>query len=251
MNIFICGDTHCNLEYTLSMIDVAHDLNSHVILVAGDFGIWGHIEQGVTFLSEVSARLAKTDITLMFVDGNHENHDILAAYQTEYFLRYDGVPGLVPIKPNILYIPRGHIFSLGGKTFMGFGGAYSVDRANRILGHSWWAGEEITQAGLETAIHNFKTSGKDVDCILSHEGPLNVAKPPFRECKEDPRSQIQRGYIQTLLKEVQPSYLFFGHYHTHSVFDYKVSDTLSCQCFCLPGTDAEEKENEFIFLEDL
>lgn len=76
--ILVTGDTHGTIDY-----DKVDCLNKNKILgkndyliIAGDFGgVWNSYT-----LEESLAPYAKLPFTVLFVDGNHENFDLLNAY---------------------------------------------------------------------------------------------------------------------------------------------------------------------------
>ena len=84
-------------------------------------------------------------VTVLFVDGNHENFDLLNAYPVEMWKG-----GKVHnIKPDIIHLMRGQVFEIEGKTIFTFGGAASIDRDWRIEGESWRAQELPTYEELD------------------------------------------------------------------------------------------------------
>lgn len=67
--------------------------------------------------------------TTLFVDGNHENFDRLGAYPVEM---WNG--GKVhKIKPSIIHLMRGQVFSIAGRKIFTFGGAQGHDIQGGIL----------------------------------------------------------------------------------------------------------------------
>lgn len=242
MKVIICGDTHGDLGYARRIVDYAVRNLCEAIIVCGDFGLWEHEQDGLKFTTKLSEKLLAEGIKLLFVDGNHENHDLLDLYHLDKISKNDGADGIVEIKKNIFHIPRGHIFEIGNTTLMGFGGAFSIDRARRKVGKSLWIQEEITEEDLAFAIYCFETTGKDIDVIISHEGPRVPLCLYF--CKDDLNSVQQRGLIQRLLKAIKPNKLFFGHYHVFSQFYYG-----NCECQCLPGTEYVDKSTDFVIVD--
>ena len=70
--------------------------------------------------------------SVLFVDGNHENFDLLNSYPVEIWKG-----GKVHrVKPNITHLMRGQVFEIEGKTIFTFGGATSIDRDFRTEGMS-------------------------------------------------------------------------------------------------------------------
>ena len=127
--IYLCGDTHgineigkiTNKAFTSGLS--ADDF----VIVLGDFGL---------FWSErINELLARKNIeryfpaTLLFIDGNHENFDMLDELPRER--KFGGSVGVSG--ENIFWLRRGEIYEIAGRHFLCFGGALSVDKAHRIL----------------------------------------------------------------------------------------------------------------------
>jgi Icc-related predicted phosphoesterase len=241
MKILICGDTHGDLNYAGGrIVNAALKNECEKIIVCGDFGLWEHTDWGLKFTQKLSKRLVENNLSLFFVDGNHENHDLLYAYHQDRISR-TGKDGITEIKQNIYHIPRGHCFTFGNTNFMGFGGAFSIDRSSRQIRKSLWLGEEIIEEDYETAIKNFKEFDKPIDVLISHEGPCS----PIRfSGKDDLNSVQQRQFIQRLINEVNPKKVYFGHYHAWVPFMYNETP-----CHCLPGTEYEGEEQDFVIEE--
>lgn len=142
--IHITGDTHGE-QARIPLIEAQAPVRpGDILIVCGDFGyLFRNDEAEHRFLDQLAAR----DYTICFVDGNHEDFDALEALPEE-----DWMGGRVHrLRPNILHLMRGYVFTLEGKTFFTMGGAYSVDRHTRTPGRSWWPqelprGEEYRRA---------------------------------------------------------------------------------------------------------
>lgn len=212
MRYLVVGDVHGDLAFASRMTRHAKALGITKILQVGDFGIWDHTKQGVYFLDTLNENAAASrlgeEVTWHFVDGNHENHDRLL----EYADNSDGtVEGFVPIRERILHIPRGLKWEWDGVSFMGVGGAHSIDKAHRKEGVSWWAGETLKSYDL----YRVKESGQ-ADVLLTHDCPTSA---PFRQrLKNDPESHIHRQTMDDVGKMVRPKIWFHGHMHDH--YDY-------------------------------
>ena len=73
--------------------------------------------------------LAQKDFTLLFVDGNHENYDLLAEFPVQMW--HGGKVQM--IRENVIHLMRGQMFNLQGRRFFTFGGARSHDIVYGIL----------------------------------------------------------------------------------------------------------------------
>jgi predicted phosphodiesterase len=218
--VVLAGDWHGNTGWAHHVIGKAHEAlkreKRKIILHAGDFGVWPGAE-GREFLDEVSFDLQLAGMELWFVDGNHEWHPELIALREEE--RRNGNDGLVPIDRDdrdlatIYWIPRGHRWTWHRKTWMGLGGAVSVDAAARTKGKSWWPEETFTGEQLKHATRPGK-----VHVMLTHDSPsavrMSFGQPPsFWDVMDLARSEAHREQLQDIVDKIQPEVLIHGHYH--------------------------------------
>ena len=105
---------------------------SDYLIVSGDTGIcWnGFDEKGNDRDQSLKDMYNKKKVTTLWIDGNHENFDMLNALPVE---NWQG--GKVhKVRENVLHLMRGEIFTIEGKTFFCFGGATSTDKEDRKAG---------------------------------------------------------------------------------------------------------------------
>lgn len=207
MRIMLLGDTHGNSSWTKRMIERASHLNCDTILQLGDFGFWEHTERGKDFLKQVSKHSGKHNIDFYWVDGNHENFDLLFSGQ---YKAAKHAP-FWKIRDNLFYIPRGTVWDWDGYKFAGLGGAVSIDRDDRIPGASWWNQETIKDRDLMELEANVQGLGR-IDFMLMHDAPYLPASGR-RNYKNDEASHGHRKLVQIALDIASPRYLFHGHYH--------------------------------------
>ena len=128
--IYITGDTHGEVSRFEEVHEQYRLTDKDKLIVAGDFGcIFGlglHDEHKLD-------TLAKLPYTILFIDGNHECFPQIISYPEEM---WNG--GRVHrIRPNVLHLMRGQVFSIDGISIFTMGGGYSIDAAMRIQGRSW------------------------------------------------------------------------------------------------------------------
>lgn len=162
--IYITGDTHGGFQRFGSKYfpqQTQMGRNDYMI-ICGDFGgLWDGGQKDQHWLDW----LAEKPFTTLFVDGNHENFDLLNALPEK---EWHG--GRVhEVRENILHLMRGQIFTFSGLTWFTMGGASSHDIQDgvldpedpdfeqkywllrrmrgmfRVKGRSWWA-EEMPNA---------------------------------------------------------------------------------------------------------
>lgn len=166
MTVFLTGDIHSGLDLgKLSARDWPQGqllTRDDYVIVLGDFGLpWtkpAHPDQAYWL-----DWLERSPWTTQFVDGNHENYSLLAAYPSE---EWHG--GRVQrITPHVLHLERGYVFSLMGMTFFVMGGAHSVELFERIPYKTWWPEEIPSQEERERALYSARQAGS-VDFVLTH-----------------------------------------------------------------------------------
>ena len=101
------------------------------VVVCGDFGgIWSGGRKDRYWLRW----LERKRFTTLFVDGNHENFDLLDAFPVQ---RWSG--GKVhKVAEGVYHLMRGQVYSVEGRKLFAMGGGASGDREFRTEGVSWW-----------------------------------------------------------------------------------------------------------------
>lgn len=203
--VMFAGDIHGNEKHAKYVFEQAKKEGATHIIACGDFGYWAHTVWGKKYLNLV-AKLAETNnIEFLWVDGNHENHDMLHDLVAKHG---DSEPIPTPNK-WVRYIPRGCRFTIGTTKFMGYGGAYSVDWQQRVEGQSWWRGELINP------YHVDQLSDEPVDVLVTHEAPYGK-EISYKD--EIPVSVNQRILVSEIMHKVQPSMVVTGHHHTRQTW---------------------------------
>ena len=106
--IYITGDTHGNQFKWLEQIDPVLK-EGDIIIVCGDFGI-GFFQQKYSSEESFYDFISEQPYTVLFIDGNHENFNLLNSYQVE---SWNG--GHVhKIRHNLIHLMRGEIYIIGG-----------------------------------------------------------------------------------------------------------------------------------------
>jgi hypothetical protein len=171
MHIRFIGDIHNNWKRYKREIACGADMTIQV----GDFGIgFGREEE----LANVDWNKNK------FIRGNHDNPSMCKEFAG--------------------YVSDGSVV-LGTSIFC-VGGAFSIDRADRVEGEDWWPDEEMGYEACCEALESYATLKPDV--VVSHDCP-SVALP---YTYGDPVSSTT-SFLNTLLKIHAPKLWVFGHYH--------------------------------------
>lgn len=208
-NIYVTGDTHGEIGrfYDAELSVLAEN---DILIVCGDFGFLFYPEDTADYRRQQAELdfLAKKPYTVCFVDGNHENFDLMQACPTE---EWNG-GRIHRIRKNVIHLMRGQVYHIGGKKIFTMGGAYSMDKYARKEGRSWWRDELPSKEEYNEAIRNLRAAGNEVDVILSHTAPREVIRcmghvPDLHDAE-------LTGFLEWILYEVKFRQWYFGHWHT-------------------------------------
>ncbi|MGN0532516.1 MAG: metallophosphoesterase family protein [Eubacterium sp.] len=203
--VYITGDMHGDLS--LFKNPKLRKLNDDdFLIVCGDFGfLWDNSENEQKTLKQ----LEKKKYTICFVDGAHENHDMLIKYQP---YRFHG-GNAHKIAPNIFHLMRGEIFTFNNKTYFCMGGGESDDIEMREEGVTWWKEEMPNAEEMMNGARNLKDYDYKVDYVITHEAPA-LAKDFIRlHSKHEIKLTPLNTYLQELMKNVEYNHWFFGSLH--------------------------------------
>lgn len=204
--IYVTGDTHNTLNMDKLKqynFPAAQGLTKDdYVIVTGDFGfVWDGGEEEM-FWREW---FRKQPYTTLFIDGNHENFDLLNSFPIT-----DWNGGSVHmINDSIIHLMRGQVFELQGKTFFTMGGAASIDKHRRIEGVSWWRQEIPSfKEGVE-ATCNLDHYDYNVDYVLTHTCPTFLTTKLGFNPIPDPTQSI----LDNIQEIITFKHWYFGHFH--------------------------------------
>ena len=220
MSIVITGDTYG----TFDIGKVVRYFNEHedeytrddCLIICGDVGICGF---SAAYEANTRAVFRSLPVTTLFIDGNHENFEQLNSYAVE---QWNG--GKVHIiEDNMIHLMRGQIFTIDGLKFFTFGGAYSIDKMSRAEGISWFPEEIPSREEYEEGWKNMEKEDFQVDYILTHTAPRDVAAAMgYGELSDD---EVElRQYLQRVADETEFQKWYFGHFHE----DAEVEEVFVC-----------------------
>lgn len=210
--IYITGDTHGDIDYPklLKLKEKKLSYDDYLI-ICGDVGICWSIYDSRRFLSLYN----DIGCTILFIDGNHENFDMLNGLP---LVEYKGAL-MHQVDEHIFHILRGEILTLEGKTFFCLGGACSIDKMYRTPHISWWPEEEINKHDIDNAVANLEKVNNKVDYVITHCSDTKTVLKAFGF-----RRDICTDQLMFIDKVVDYKHWFFAHYH----FDRKINDKKTC-----------------------
>lgn len=210
--IYITGDTHIPIDIgklsTKKFPEQKELTKNDYVIICGDFGgLWNGGKEEKYWLDWLN----KKNFTTLFVDGNHENFDMLNRLPTEEFCG-----GIVHKASNsIFHLMRGMVYTIEDKKIFKFGGAESHDKECRIEGISWWNEELPNENEMEFAQNNLNAHNNKVDFIITHSAPTSVQvqiKPQY-----NPNSLTD--FLEEIKTTVSYEKWHFGHYHNDFAVD--------------------------------
>ena len=232
--ICFTGDTHgdfsrFNLKNFKNQIKMT---KNDFVIICGDFGIWDKSDE------KLWDWLENKPFTTLFVDGNHENYDLLKEYTVE---PWNG--GLVQkIRPSVIHLMRGQVYNFHDKTVFTMGGAKShdiddgilelddkdleqkmrdLDKRNalyRVNHLSWWKEEMPNRAEYDLALANLEKVNWKVDMIISHCAPSSIVEKIGRGFYD---TDELTDFFEMIKNKCEFKYWFFGHYHDNNIIDDK------------------------------
>ena len=166
--IYLTGDTHGRFERIGAFCDKMQTDRDDILIILGDAGINFHADARDNLRKEYLARLP---ITLFCIHGNHERRpESLDVYDEREW--HGGQVFTEDRYPNILFAKDGEIYDLDGQKAIDIGGAYSIDKAWRVEGRSWWPDEQPSEKIKSRVEQSLENCSWSIDIVLSHTTPL-------------------------------------------------------------------------------
>lgn len=200
--ILLAGDTHGNTQHMKNIVNTATIHRVDKIIQLGDFGYkWPYRDSVETTCQGICDWSAQEfGIEWWFIPGNHDNYNEMPIYADKP----------VRISEGFVFVPRGVTWEENGVTFLGMGGAYSIDKGYRTPNISWWEREIPADWEWERAM-----DAPRAKVILSHDVMLGV--DTFSHHDDDwhrfPESRYVRENLRSLTEKHRPELIFHGHHH--------------------------------------
>lgn len=246
--IYVTGDMHSDFSrFTRKMRNQLpfELMDQDILIVCGDFGLlWNKQEKSLKYNLDWMSRLP---FKILWVAGNHENYDMIEEYEVE---EWCGGKVRHILRDKIIYLERGQVFELEGKTFFTFGGASSHDiqggildindsdyeerrkAANRlklpyrVKGISWWEQELPTEEEMQEGIRNLEKVDWKVDYVISHCLSSGAQKKLERSFTDERFGKVYEEdvltkYFDELEEKLTFERWYCGHYHLNRDIDEK------------------------------
>ncbi|MBN3430425.1 metallophosphoesterase [Clostridium botulinum] len=217
--IFITGDTHFPRDIEklneLNFTEYKNLTKKDYVIITGDFGaIWDNSKQELYYREW----LQKRNFTTLFIDGNHENFDLLYKFPIED--KFDGK--VHKINDSIYHFMRGQVFNINGLKFWTMGGATSTDKENRQEHISWWQEEIPNQIEMTEGLANLEKHNNEVDYILTHTCSNAILRDITEIFGFQPKPEENLNkYLEIIEEKVKFKHWYFGHFHEDIEIDEK------------------------------
>ena len=217
--IILTGDTHRQFErinkFCMRFELIAKDL----IIILGDAGInYCDVEKDIDFKRALDYQIPAR---MLCIHGNHEIRPETRSSYTE--MNWCG--GIVYIEydfPKLMFAKCGEIYDINGQKCIAIGGAYSIDKHERIeCNWGWWNDEQPSDEIKQRVESKLDSVDWRVDVVLSHTAPF----------KYEPREVFMKGFAQHSVDKTTEKWLdsiedrlnydrwYCGHYHTNKNID--------------------------------
>lgn len=210
--IYITGDTHGDLS-DIESRNIGKIKKGDILIITGDFGfLWDNSKSEIKSLK----KLSKKKFTILFVEGVHENFDMINEYEdAEVFGNF-----AKKIADNIYCLKRGVIYTIEGKSVFCLGGGGVDDPFENLDSDPLNDKAMPTDEQLQEAVNNLQNIRKNVDLIITHEAPASVKKL----IRRDSNINDLNIFLDTLLHNVRYKMWYFGSLHT----DRALSTNMTC-----------------------
>lgn len=201
MKILFCGDTHGDTDNLKLIIDTAILNDCVTIMVVGDFGIWGQLEECKNFIPDIQHYAEEHGVFVHFIRGNHDDTKYLKTFTK-------GSIHTTPITENIIYHPNGDVWNFDELKLFAAGGAISCDKHRRTLGIDYFADEGIQFDDIGYSL----LAGK-CDIVVSHDAPFSSDIDSYFSFNQGVLELENRRMLQRICENVKPTMVIHGHYH--------------------------------------
>lgn len=208
--ICITGDMHGDYS-RFGDSRIARLKKGDFLIVCGDFGfLW----DGSNREKQILKKIGKKRFYTLFVEGCHENYDLLEQYPEEDFC--GGKVNV--ISGRLMHMKRGSVFDLQGKTFFTFGGGQTKEIEIRRESKTWWERELPTPEEVNLGKQNLEKYGNKVDYIVTHEPPASVKEFLNFEVRQ---ISYMHTFFDAVKDECEFQKWFFGKVHKNKLIPPK------------------------------
>ncbi len=214
--IYVTGDTH-GIAARFNDPRLRNLKQGDTLIICGDFGfLWNGSKEEINVLK----KLSKKKYNICFVDGTHENFDMLSSIKIK---KWNG--GKVHhIASNIFHLMRGQVFEIEGTKIFTMGGGESPDIDIRFEMDTWSDLEIPTREELVEGVENLQKYGGHVDLIITHEPPAKIKDFLMLHSGSDASITAINTYLEDVSRICKFKHWYFGSLH----MDKFISSSHTC-----------------------
>ena len=204
--IYITGDTHIPVDIqklsAKRFSEQKEMTKSDYVIICGDFGgVWDGSNEEKYWIKWLKSK----NFTTLFIDGNHENFDMLYNLPKIEF----GASIVNKVDDGIYHLIRGNSYNIDGKKFFVFGGASSHDKEHRVERKNWWKEEMPNDQEYKNAEKNLEKNNFRFDYVITHAAPTSIQN----EIAPTYNTNELTEFLEKTKNSVTYKKWFFGHYH--------------------------------------
>ena len=206
--ICVTGDLHGDLT-RLSAPVLRKLKKGDALIITGDFGcIW----DGSKKEQKTLKKLGKKKYNILFVEGVHENFELLEKYPVEEWC--GGKTRL--ISGNLRQLMRGQYYEIAQKKVFAFGGGQSDENSSYLEpdDEQKWLRELPTDEELSEGLQNLAAHDNSADIIVTYEPPARMIE--FIDIGTTSRNHINT-YLDTVLDTAKFGMWYFGKRHINKL----------------------------------
>lgn len=203
--VYVISDPHGKRDFEGLNDYLAMAGEGDLLIILGDVFFGCEFGEGDR-LREYNEWFKSLDKNIAFIDGNHENYAHIATYPEE-----EWCGGRVRrISEHIVYLKRGEIYDIGGRSVFTFGGCKSSAKWHEE--GMAYEGEDPTPEEVARGIAALERVGNKVDFVLTHKHERGI-DPTVSEGLMELTSYIEGN--------VEYKRWYYGHWHTAKDVDEK------------------------------
>lgn len=200
--VYITGDTHGDFE----RLDSLRLKKGDTLIICGDFGfIW----DGSAHEEKILKQLGKKKFNICFIDGTHENFELLDEYEQGVFCggKAHNISG------NLYHLMRGQAYNIEGDIYFTMGGGESPDIDLLFDNGAWSRREFPNKQELTEGAETLEKLNCKVDYIITHEPPAKIKN--FMKLKTEMPARITglNAYFDEMSNVCEYKRWYFGSMH--------------------------------------
>ena len=205
--IYFTGDTHGDQE-RLSKKALGKLQPNDTLIICGDFGfVWDHSAKEQKFLD----KLERFRFNICFLDGTHENFDLLYSYPLAKFCGGKAHR----IRTNVFHLLRGQIYVIEEKSIFVLGGGEQPEAMLQDEAEPDTPRPEVpSRDEMLYAVDNLEQFGYRVNYIATHEPPAKIRDFLSYSGSSKQEMSALGAFLDELSKSAKFDKWYFGSMHT-------------------------------------